>query len=173
MTVPQYNLSKSTIPRRKGTSFRPPLSFRGAKLRGNLLGHCANSNCLPGDCHAALRLAMTTGIRGWCLRIRPSLLPKESAFWPAALAVPYISISKYSVGNGHRAVPYMDTQKIPRFLGNGGFFQQIQIRSYRSVAVRIFFARSAVAKPGLARHVQLAVVRVPGWFMRPSAPISR
>ena len=94
-----------------------PLSFRGAKPRGNLLGHCANSGCLPGDCHAALRLAMTTGIRGRCLRIRPKFPGKESAFCGTAIAVPYISISKYSVGNGHRAVPPMPTaseKSIPR-----------------------------------------------------------
>ena len=109
MAVPQNNPSTSTIPRRKGTSFRPPRSFRGAKPRGNLLGHCANSHCLPGDCHAALRLAMTTGIRGWCLRIRPKFPGKESAFCGTAIAVPYISISKYSVGNGPRAVPPMPT----------------------------------------------------------------
>ena len=69
MAVPQYNLAKSTISRRKGTGFRPPLSFRGAKPRGNLLGHCANSHCLPGDCHAALRLAMTVVVWGWCFCI--------------------------------------------------------------------------------------------------------
>ena len=44
---------------------------------------------------------------------------------------------------------------------------------YRSVTVRIFSASAAVAKPGAARQVQLAVVRVPGWFIRPSEPTSR
>jgi len=48
-----------------------------------------------------------------------------------------------------------------------------QILPYRSVMERIFSASSAVAKPGLARQVQLAEVRVPGWFIRPSAPIWR
>ena len=56
---------------------------------------------------------------------------------------------------------------------NGGKMQQIQILPYRSVMVRIFWASSLVAKPGWARQVQLALVRVPGWFMRPSPPISR
>ena len=47
------------------------------------------------------------------------------------------------------------------------------ILPYSSVAVRIFFARASDAKPGRARQVQLALVRVPGWFMRPSRPTSR
>ena len=65
------------------------------------------------------------------------------------------------------------TKNAPVPTWNGGEMQQYQILPYRSVAVRIFWASSSVAKPGLARQVQLAEVKVPGWFMRPSRPISR
>ena len=34
-------------------------SFRGAERRGNLLEHCSNPHCLPGDCHGPTGLAMT------------------------------------------------------------------------------------------------------------------
>ena len=38
---------------------------------------------------------MTTGIRGWCLRIRPKFPGEESAFCGTAIAVPY------TLGNGY------------------------------------------------------------------------
>ena len=68
---------------------------------------------------------------------------------------------------------FFDRMKRPRSLVNGGDVVADQILSYRSVMERIFSASSLLAKPGRARQVQLAVVSVPGWFMRPSMPNPR
>ena len=37
------------------TQFERELSLRGPQARGNLLRHCTNPHCLPGDCHVGLR----------------------------------------------------------------------------------------------------------------------
>ena len=63
--------------------------------------------------------------------------------------------------------------KTPRSVCSAALLFPYQILPYRAVRLRIFRASSSLAKPSFARQVQLALVRVPGWFMRPSAPISR
>ena len=138
MAVPQYDLAKSTIPRRRGTSHRPHCHSEGRSPVGISWAIVRISTAYQ-EIATACGLAMTTGIRGWCLRIRPKFPGKESAFCPAAIAVPYISISKYSVGNGPRAVPPMPTASAKSLPPGEAFFGHDACAShpYRTAACGI------------------------------------
>ena len=108
MTVPQYSLRNRQSPGAEVPAIVHPCHSEGRSPVGISRAIVRISTAYQ-EIATACGLAMTTGIRGWCLRIRPKFPRKESAYCGTAIAVPYISISKYSVGNGHRAVPPMPT----------------------------------------------------------------